>query len=225
MIIGNGMLAKEFREYQDSDDIIIFASGVSNSQEKQIIEFNREKKLLINIINQIDNRTIVYFSTCSMYDNYFSNNEYVKHKLKMEELISTKCKKYIILRLPQVIGNNNKFQLMGFLFSKIKNHEKFDLYDVERNLISIQDIKLIADNIIYSNEFGNKIVNIANVKNIKMIDLVKKIEAKSQMKSEYNLIQKKGSFYIDTSDINDIISDLQLFTNNYIDELIETYHG
>ena len=34
MVIGNGMLAQKFAKYKSDLDIIIFASGVSNSLEK-----------------------------------------------------------------------------------------------------------------------------------------------------------------------------------------------
>ena len=33
MIIGNGLIAKSFLKKYDKDDIVIFASGVSNSKE------------------------------------------------------------------------------------------------------------------------------------------------------------------------------------------------
>ena len=34
MVIGNGLLAKEFNFYKNNEQIVIFASGVSNSKEK-----------------------------------------------------------------------------------------------------------------------------------------------------------------------------------------------
>ncbi|MEJ2497376.1 MAG: NAD(P)-dependent oxidoreductase, partial [Sulfurovaceae bacterium] len=84
MIIGNGMLAHEFSDYKDDNDIIIFASGVSNSGETRESEFEREKELLTKTIDNISSEKIIYFSTCAMYDKYFVNNRYTKHKLHME---------------------------------------------------------------------------------------------------------------------------------------------
>ena len=46
MIIGNGLLAKAFIEYKNNDEIVIFASGVSNSLEEKQSEFKRETDLL-----------------------------------------------------------------------------------------------------------------------------------------------------------------------------------
>jgi hypothetical protein len=41
MVIGNGTVAKVFSEYCDNGDILIFASGVSNSKEKSEANFER----------------------------------------------------------------------------------------------------------------------------------------------------------------------------------------
>ena len=63
MIIGNGLIANSFLD-SDLNNIIIFASGVSNSKEENLLEFDREKKLLLRIIYENFNKKIVYFSTC-----------------------------------------------------------------------------------------------------------------------------------------------------------------
>ena len=39
MIIGNGLIAKSFLKKYDKDNIVIFASGVSNSQEDSLKNF------------------------------------------------------------------------------------------------------------------------------------------------------------------------------------------
>lgn len=49
MIIGNGDVASVL---QDRDDLIYFASGVSNSQETRGSEFRREKDLLFEQIDK-----------------------------------------------------------------------------------------------------------------------------------------------------------------------------
>ena len=44
MVIGNGLLAKGFKNSNyNFDDYIIFTSGVSNSKENDIEEFEKEK--------------------------------------------------------------------------------------------------------------------------------------------------------------------------------------
>ena len=66
MVIGNGLLAKSFSKYKDDDQVIIFASGVSNSKEVNPEAFMREMDLLRSITNK--DALLVYFSTCSVYD-------------------------------------------------------------------------------------------------------------------------------------------------------------
>jgi len=225
MIIGNGMLANEFIEYKADDKILIFASGVSNSNEISIDSFKREELLLKNTIKSIGDKKIVYFSTCSVYDTYFDDNAYTRHKLEMENLITKMCTNYLICRLPQVLGSNNKSQLMGFLYENIKNNKLFNLYDIERNIIDITDVKKIVNYILKYDSFKNKIINIANPTNVKVLDIVKKIEQIYHFESNYKLIDKSGDFNIDTSEIKFIIKELNLFGKNYIEKRIRKYYG
>ena len=223
MIIGNGMIAKEFASYLDVEDIIIFASGVSNSNEQRISEFNREKKLLIKSI--VANKRFIYMSTTSIYDTYFEHSKYVKHKLEMEKIISTYSNNYIIIRLPQVAGKNNKFQLLGFLNKKIQTNEVFNLYDIERNIIDIMDVKKICDIIIENNLFQNKIINIANTNNIIVMQLVSKMEKILRKKARYNIDNKSGNLFINIENIKYILDDLNINNDTYIDDLLEKYYG
>ena len=62
MVIGNGLLANTFRKYEDSDSIIIFASGVSNSKEINKSEFKREFDLLKTMLVFKETKKIIYFS-------------------------------------------------------------------------------------------------------------------------------------------------------------------
>ena len=61
MVIGNGLIASAFERYKNNDDIIIFASGVSNSQETSELAFNREINLMKRYLNL--DKKLIYFST------------------------------------------------------------------------------------------------------------------------------------------------------------------
>lgn len=224
MVIGNGMLAKEFTNYIQDSNILIFASGVSNSNETSFEAFQREEKLLLDSIEKEKGKKLIYFSTCSMYDKYFKNNAYTEHKLNMEKKIQELSKNYMIFRLPQVLGLNNKYQLMGFLYQKIKNNEEFELFNIERNIIDIKDVKIIIDFIIKNNLFKNKIINVANKNNIKVIDLVKILEKLLGKQGNYKIIDKIGSFNIDINDIMPIIHKFELFKINYMNEKVTKYY-
>ena len=57
---------KKFIKYADNKDVLIFASGVSNSLETSPVEFGREQFLLEKILAEHSQKKIIYFSTCSM---------------------------------------------------------------------------------------------------------------------------------------------------------------
>jgi UDP-2-acetamido-2,6-beta-L-arabino-hexul-4-ose reductase len=225
MVVGTGLIAKAFEEYQLNESIVIFASGVSNSKETSKEAFLRERKLLLSYLEDYGtSKYFIYFSTCSIYDTYFPHNKYAKHKINMEQLIEQKAKQYNIFRLPQVLGVNNQTQLVGFLYNAIKSEEYFDLYDIERNIIDIDDVQLIVNSVIKSSQYKNIIMNIANTSNIKVIDLVKMIEKRCHKKANYRVISKEGSFQVDVSQMKNVIGDSEIFTKNYIESRLEKYY-
>ncbi len=225
MVVGTGLIAKAFDEYQLNESIVIFASGVSNSKEISKEAFLRERNLLLSYLeNYGSSKYFVYFSTCSIYDTYIPHSNYTKHKINMEQLIKQRAKQYYIFRLPQVLGVNNQTQLVGFLYNAIKSKKYFDLYDIERNIIDIDDVRLIVNNVIKSNKYKNIVMNLANTSNIKVLDLVKIIEKMCHKKANYHIVKKEGSFYIDVSQMKSLICNSEIFTKNYIESRLKKYY-
>ena len=68
MIVGNGLIASLFYDV-DREDVIFFASGVSNSLETELSEFQREEDLIRETFTQNPDKLFAYFSTCSIYDS------------------------------------------------------------------------------------------------------------------------------------------------------------
>lgn len=142
MIIGNGDIANALREV-DRDDLLFFASGVSNSQETRESEYEREAKLLDE---QDQGRHIVYFSSLSIF---YKDSRYTIHKRTMEGLIKYAFSTYTIIRLGNITWGDNPHTLINFLRNKIKNNEPIDIQDTYRYIISKDEflhwIKLIPD--------------------------------------------------------------------------------
>ena len=92
MVIGNGLMAKSFSDYNNRNDIIVFASGVSNSTETRSSEFKREYNLVIDVLKRYPEFKFVYFSTCSIEDKSVEERPYVRHKLKLEDYIASHSK-------------------------------------------------------------------------------------------------------------------------------------
>jgi dTDP-4-dehydrorhamnose reductase len=214
MIIGNGLIANSFKDV-DIDNIIIFASGVSDSKSEDINEFDREKVLLLSTISNNSDKKLIYFSTCDFYDSKKSS-EYLKHKFQMETLVREKCKSWIIFRVSQIIGSGNKKNLLfNFTLNIIKNN-RFDLYtNFDRNLIDIEDVKNI---VIFYLHIENEVVNIANVENIKVSRIVEIIEKIINKKSDTNKIYLKNFFKIPLRE-----DFPKIFQNGYYQNCIERF--
>jgi nucleoside-diphosphate-sugar epimerase len=216
------MLAHEFSDYKDDNNIIIFAAGVSNSNETRESEFEREKELLVQTTDNISSEKIIYFSTCAMYDTYFDDNKYTKHKLYMESYIKKNVKNFIIVRLSQVMGkSNNKQQLMGFLYDKILNNEEFELFNIDRNIIDVHEVKKILEYILVNHLFNRETINIANPKNINMVTLVHTMENILKKKAIYSIKNLEGSFCIDIEKISSIMKKLNLFKPTYMRDILK----
>ncbi|MFN5841955.1 MAG: hypothetical protein ACK45G_01855, partial [Bacteroidota bacterium] len=66
MIVGSGLLANAFSSFRSVDDMVIFASGVSNSTSTDRNQYDREVELLRKYINR--QAKLIYFSTVSVFD-------------------------------------------------------------------------------------------------------------------------------------------------------------
>ena len=216
MIIGNGLIANSFLD-SDLNNIIIFASGVSNSKEENLLEFDREKKLLLRIIYENFNKKIVYFSTCDFYDSK-KNSKYLNHKFEMETLIKENCKSWIIYRVSQIIGNGNRNNLLFNFILNIKEGIKFNLYgNFERNLISIGDVKFIV--LKYIKNCDKEIINIGNPKNIKVKQIVKTIEKNVKIPSKIIELPGENFFKIPLRDDYPY----EIFKENYYEINIKNF--
>jgi hypothetical protein len=110
MIIGNGNIAKCLK---DRDDLVFFASGVSNSSCIDEKEYAREFNLLKTVSKD---KHIVYFSNLGIY---YKKDRYTQHKIDVEDYIRNNYKSYTIVRIevcewvktPHTILNFFKFQL------------------------------------------------------------------------------------------------------------------
>lgn len=223
MVIGNGALANCFKkEYSNNDSIIIFASGVSNSNEKKISEFEREQKLLMNTLKTIGNKKLVYFSSVFVE---IIDNEYYKHKKNIESIIKNNCKNYLILRLPQVISESgNEKNLINFLNSKIQSQVYFEIEEnITRSIVDIEDVRLITTELLKTH--SNKIFKLASIEKVLVSKICEKI---SSIKNKPLLLKlvpnnKKMKTTKNSSEINKIIKQLNIDKKNYTTKVLKKY--
>lgn len=213
-IIGSGLIARCFMDYRSIDNSIIFASGVSNSKEILNSEFDRERKLLLEVLNTIDeNTTFVYFSTCSKYQKY--NTSYINHKIEMEGLIKKRRSKYIIARLPNVIGSNDNNTMIPFFIRKVKNRENIMVYTNEsRQFIATKDmVRIVA--LLIENKFTGEI-NITNGINVKVLNVIDIISNLIGIKAKVILVPEGRDYIIPCNKLKSLISDDEIYSENYL---------
>ena len=227
MIIGTGLLARSFsRRYQQSRDVIIFASGVSNSTEQSDEAFTRERELVMRAISEHGHcSSFVYFSSCGVTSN--QQTKYIEHKRAMEMLVATHPGG-LILRLPQVVGpSSNPHTLTNFLANEILAGHPISVWRyAERNLIDIDDIVLIATEIIERRSEYPACVAVASPHTLSMPALVEKFEKVLGKKALMSVVGKGESLSIDTSTCTRIAHRLNIeFGPNYVDNLLHKYYG
>ena len=226
MIVGNGLIASLFTEC-DQENIIFFASGVSNSLETKKEEFLREENLIKKTIAENPNKVFIYFSTCSIYDSSKAESQYVLHKLKIEQIIIQLCPQYLILRLSNAVGNGgNPNLLMNYLVRSVKNNEIINVHTkATRNLIDVEDIKNITNQLI-DKQYFNKIINIAYPENYTIIEILEIMEKFYQTKLYLNLVKSGSGYGIDTHDVESYFIQHALTNKEtYLHKILEKYYS
>lgn len=228
MIIGDGMLANAFAQFRSADNIVIFASGVSNSTETHAAAFEREIGLLNECIDRYSGKKLIYFSTCSVTDPSLSGSRYIAHKLEIEKIIRSRLKHYVIFRVSNIVGGTaNPHTVMNYLVNCISKGEEFRLWEhASRNFIDIDDVKKIVGFAVREGVFENEIVNIANPNSTGIVKLVGLIERFLGKKAVCIRESLGGSPAIDISAISEIVEKNKIeFGDDYVQKLLVKYYS
>lgn len=226
MIVGNGLLARTFAPHFAGDpNVIIFASGVSNSRETRAEQFERERQLLMTTLAA--QKTLVYFSTCSVDDPELAQSPYVQHKLEMEHLVFEGARKRHIFRLPQLVGAcTNPHTLANYLNREIVSGARFQVWlNARRNLIDASDVAIIAAHIIEKYPADSRSTNIACPFSISIPELVKLFETALHKKANYDTVEAGAGYAIDTR-LAEVVATACgiVFDGNYVSNLIRKYY-
>lgn len=227
MIIGNGLIASAFKSYfVDDPEVIVFASGVSNSQESRGAEFLRENQML-NECMSCKKKFIVYFSTCSVNDPELLDAPYVVHKKKMETLVRS-AKNYAIFRLPQVVGKTpNPNTLTNYLYRQIISGSNFKVWrHATRNLIDVDDVASIVSYLVRASLVSGITTNIASPFTISIPQLVSIFELVLDKKASCTLVDAGGAYTVDSVLATEVANLAGVdFDEAYIEKLIRKYYG
>jgi nucleoside-diphosphate-sugar epimerase len=168
-IIGDGMIAESFKNY-NFKSVCVFASGVADSTENDILKYKKEYDLLKQVLKKNQNNLIIYFSTLSVLRYDYTN--YVTHKLFIESYIENNSNNFLILRLPNIIGRTkNTKQLVPFMYNSLLNKKVIQIKNgTYRDLIDVEDLPKIVDFLI--NKKINGKINVTLGNKIKVVDIV-----------------------------------------------------
>jgi hypothetical protein len=118
----------------EDNDLLFFASGVSDSKEVRQREFFRERDLLLD---QDKNSHLVYFSSLGAMN---PTTEYLIHKRNMELLIDRTFHSNTIVRIGNITWGNNPNTIINYLKRRISSGESFNIRDEYKHLISREEL-------------------------------------------------------------------------------------
>lgn len=226
MVVGNGLLARRFEAYQQNQQYVIFASGVSDSKSENELDYARELQLLRQTIENNMDATLVYFSTCSIADPSLRGNRYIAHKLTIEQLLQTECSKYLIFRISNVAGpGGNPKTIFHFLVQAVTQQQNFKVWkNAYRNLIDVDDVLSLIDFSIQKGE-RNNIFTIAHPISLPAPVIVQTIETYFGIAAQYELVDAGNNFFIDNQFVTEIAPAAGVnFEGNYLHRLLQKYY-
>ena len=223
--IGDGLIGSAIKNQGIlSKNSIIIAKGVSNSQESKNDEFERELSLIKDCYysNGPDVKYIL-LSSCSVVH---TNSLYVSHKINIENYVKKNFERYMIYRLPQVVGVTDNSTIVSHLVKKIFSEEAVEIQEhAMRELIDVDDIPRIIYACEQSNIKTNSIINVSHGMMISIYDLVMKISKLMNQIPIYKLIDSGQNYELKKDETlkmvlgkNDIF-----FKRNYTINILSKY--
>jgi nucleoside-diphosphate-sugar epimerase len=227
MIVGKGLLAHAFQpHFGETPDVVVFASGVSNSLETRTEEFARESILLRQQLHA-ESKRFIYFSSCGVTDVEHELSPYMRHKRSMESLVLS-APNGLVLRLPQVVGRTeNHHTLTNFLRDHILSSEPFTVWTrAERNLVDIDDIVKIAVRLVTELPTETTVVSIAAARSLLMPKIVEIFERVLGKAANCSYVNKGTPMVIDTTVVESLSTKLGIdLGDGYIERVIAKYYA
>jgi len=226
MVIGDGLIANSLMSvFKDDDKFVVFAAGVSDSTETNSKNFKKEKAILNDILIKNKDKILIYFSTVSLFD-LENISDYILHKTDIEDNLTNSGNKFIIFRLPQVIGRGgNKKNIINTIVDRVKNNEILTIWDnAYRNIIDVDDVARIVKYFSKNSNSENKVFNIFGPENKKIIDIVLIVEKILNKEAKKEIIERESFFFKkNNKDVNDAFSFLGINKLDYTEKIIKKY--
>jgi dTDP-4-dehydrorhamnose reductase len=226
MVIGNGLIAREFKKI-DHSQYLVFASGVSNSKQGDDSEYLREENLLKFYLNQRPDLVFIYFSTCSILDSSVNKNPYVIHKLKMESIVNERIGPFLIVRTSNLVGANlwNTVTIFNYLFISVIENRSIEIWSgAFRNLLDVEHLIIMVTKVIDERVLINSLIYLVNPTDISVSKIVDRIELFLGQNTDKNLISKGDRWFVDSELSRKLFDDLNLDCDDYVGYLLMKYY-
>lgn len=225
MIVGSGMLATAFAARGAARrDLIVFASGVSNSNESRESEFARERSLLSGMLSR--GLPLVYFSSCGVIEARELRRPYMRHKQAMEALVLASPNR-LVVRLPQVVGRTaNPNTLTNYLDARIRAGDHFDVWaKAERNLVDIDHVADITLGLLGSWSGDARVTAIAARRSTPMPEMVAIFERVLDRKANFSCLDMGSPLCVQAEQAWELGESLGIdFADGYAESLIRKYY-
>ncbi len=225
MIVGSGLIAQAFSPFERNPDVVIFASGVSDSTEIRPAAFSRERELLARTLAETHDPLVVYFGTCSICDPERRDTPYVRHKLAMESMLMESPNPWMVLRLPLAIGPGHRGNtLANFLYDRIVRGEPFEVWaGATRYPVDVEDAFRIASRLVEDRTMWRHTINIA-LRAFRILDFVRVLEDIAGRPATYTLAQKGRHYEVHCPEIAHLVDQLQIDRSQaYLERVLRKY--
>jgi len=168
---------------------------------------------------------MVYFSTCSIYDQDRVDTPYVRHKLEIESFLSGLPGKYLILRLPLVIGKTDHASTLPHaLYARIKSGETFEVWKrATRYPIDVEDVIRITDRLLAGVPCDSQVISIA-LRAYPVMDFIRILEDIIGRRANVKLVDKGASYEVHCPEVEKLTQELGLgHGEGYLDRVLRKY--
>jgi hypothetical protein len=229
LIFGRGLVANAVKAI-NSNGLIFYANGISNSVLNQIDKNNFEIKELEEIATEHPDQLLVYFSTCQVNSPINHSRPYVRHKLFVEEFIANHFAHYLIVRTSNLVGYNpwNFHTLFNYLHHALAVNQPILVNPfLIRNFLDVDHFVLLLE--AYLNHYEkNKVVQIVNPESYPMqqvIDQFEKFFCKKFVLTTINEGNDFAFFDLNTELSVELMGKSTVHFKDHITELLKKYYS
>jgi len=220
VVHGSGMMASAIRSAKGIRGAV-FAAGVSNSLETNEASYAREARTLREFIDQHTAEKIIYFSS---YVAAAGESRYARHKRDQEDLIAQYSRDFLVLRLPQVVGQTANRTLISYLVHAARTGAVITIQKrALRSLVDVHDVGRITS-LLTDKNVRREVIAVGPPKPMTILEIVEKIESVLSVKIHYKLTDEGERQWEDLARLIGLLDPCDpLFDESYQNSVLEKY--